>query len=229
MFTKFLDSLSGQEVQYLYWTLLVVLIIISITIALPALIKITNRWRLHSKIRTLGNDFIQYVNIPDGLGGSLFYEYIILNNDGLTIYNIARYQGNIFAADTIEVWTQVENNRSYKFPNPLLELESKKVALVAQLPDIPIRSGVLVAKNVIFPKGKPERVSLLHSLPPVVNEMTNPVYRDAWEKLKKMALPISENEKKIYLDLEEKKTYWGRLIVSMVFLVLAVILLFKLL
>jgi hypothetical protein len=215
--------LSGQEVQFLYWTLLVALIFISITIALPALIKITNRWRLYSKIKCLGNDSIHHVNLPDGLGGSLFYEYIILSHEGLSIYNIARYRGNVFAADTIEVWTQVENNRSYKFPNPLLELESKKVALVAQLPDIPISTGLLIPKKVIFPKGKPESVHILNTLLPVTTEMVNPGYLETWGKLKKMALPLSENEKKIYLDLEETRSYWGRLMISMIFLVLAVI------
>jgi len=222
LFTKFLDSLSGQEVQFLYWALLVVLFMTSISIALPALLKMTLRWRLHTKIKSLGSDSIQHVNLPDGLGGSLFYECIILNAHGLNIYNVARYRGNIFAADTIEVWTQVENNRSYKFPNPLLELESKKIALAAQLPGIPITPGLLLTNNVIFPKGKPESVHLLHTLPAVTTEASNPVYLEAWEKLKVMAQPLSENEKKIYLDQEEVKSYWGRLTVSIVILVFAI-------
>ena len=221
MFEKFLDSLSVQETQFFNWFILFVLVFVSLIVGLPALIKVIQRWRLKRKIQNLGTDSIHYVNIPDGLGGRLFYEHVILRQDGIAIYSLARYRGNIFAADKIDVWAQVENNRSYKFPNPLMELESKKVALKAQLPEIPVLPGILVAHNVNFPKGKPENVHLLNTLPAATTDVVNPVYLEAWNKLKNMAQPLSENERNVYLDNEENSTYWGQFIFSGLFLLLA--------
>lgn len=222
MFEKFLDSFSVQEIQFINWSIIFILASITLIIILPAIIKMFQRWRLQHKIQSLGTDSVHYVNLPDGLGGHLLYEHIILGDEGIAIYNLARYRGNVFAADKIDLWTQVDNNRSYKFPNPLIELESKKVALKAQLPEVPVLSGLLVARNVHFPKGKPENVHLLNTLSVVTKETVNPVYQAAWKKLKEMAQPLSENERNIYLDKEETKSYWGRFIVSGFFYLIAI-------
>jgi len=224
LFAKFLDSLSVQEIQQLNWILTFVLVFISLVILLPALFKVIQRWRLLQKIQSLGKDSLHYVNLPDGLGGHLFYEHLLLTKNGIVIYTLARYRGNVFAAEKIDIWTQVENNRSYKFPNPLIELESKKVALKALIRKVPIQTGILVARNVDFPKGKPENVHLLNTLAPANNEEINPEYHDAWIKLKKTGQPLSENERNIYIDKEEQNTYWGRFLFAGLLLLLALVL-----
>ena len=64
----------------------------------------------------------------------------------------------IFAADKIDLWTQVIGNKSYKFENPLRQLESDVLALNSKIENTKIEEKVLFINGSEFPKGKPDNV-----------------------------------------------------------------------
>ena len=69
-----------------------------------------------------------------------------------------KYRGLIFAANEIDLWTQVIGNKSYKFNNPLRQLESDALALNSKIENSKIEVKVLFINGSDFPKGKPDNV-----------------------------------------------------------------------
>lgn len=102
--------------------------------------------------------------IPDGMGGQLEIEHLVLLKQGLLILHRFPLSGHLFGADKIDQWTQLVDGRSYKFANPLLHLLHVQQSLSLLAPKIPIYTHVVFTGQSDFPKGKPDNVSLLNTL-----------------------------------------------------------------
>jgi len=106
------------------------------------------------------SDFI----IPDGIGGLLEIERLVLTDHGLLLIETYSMSGNLFGAEKIDLWTQIIDGRSYKFSNPLRHIRTSRQAIKALLPNLPIFCCVVFTSDSVFPKGKPEEVSVLKTL-----------------------------------------------------------------
>ena len=109
-------------------------------------------------------DEMKDIIIPDGIGGLLEIEHLILMEQGLLLIETYPMSGNMFGAETIDQWTQLIGGRSYKFANPLRHIRTSRQALMILAPNIPIFCRVVFNADSIFPKGKPDEVSVLSSL-----------------------------------------------------------------
>jgi hypothetical protein len=104
------------------------------------------------------------------------------------------YSGNIYCSERITEWTQVIAQKSYKFENPLFELENQLRALRSQMPKILFRGLLFFDHNAHFPKGHPN--SILHpgSIPEeyLRDNCAEPdqVILDVWENL--LTLPVEK-------------------------------------
>ncbi|MDB2705703.1 NERD domain-containing protein [Pseudomonadota bacterium] len=107
---------------------------------------------------------IKHIIIPDGIGGLLEIEHLILLDQGLFLIETYPMAGNLYGAETIDLWTQIVDGRSYKFDNPLRRLRISRQAIKSLAPDIPVFCRVIFNSDSIFPKGKPSEVSVLESL-----------------------------------------------------------------
>lgn len=107
---------------------------------------------------------IKHIIIPDGIGGLLEIEHLILLDQGLFLIETYPMAGNLYGAETIDLWTQIVDGRSYKFNNPLRRLRTSRQAIKSLAPDIPVFCRVIFNSESVFPKGKPSEVSVLESL-----------------------------------------------------------------
>jgi hypothetical protein len=123
------------------------------------------RWREQRQIdrciRRLGAARIQGLRVPDGLGGELSIDNLLLRPEGLLIVGVKRYPGMIYGADNIAEWTQILKGRSFKFPNPFTHLQDQINALKGIVPGVPVRALSLFAHHASFPKDKPGSVLVL--------------------------------------------------------------------
>lgn len=142
----------------LLWLVPVLLFFVGIVVIWPPLKKYRAHRHLQHLIRKLGRGSLRHFSLMDGADMPLYIEYLILQPDGLLMLIVKPYRGNIFAADRIENWTQVVRHHSFKFPNPLHELETNLQALRAMLPKLKVRGFVVFAQGASFPKGKPKNV-----------------------------------------------------------------------
>lgn len=107
---------------------------------------------------------VKRIIIPDGVGGVIEIEHLILLEQGFLVIDTYPIAGNLFGADNIEQWTQIMEGRSYKFINPLHRIQLSRQALKLLAPDIPIFYRVIFSADADFPKGKPAHVSTLETL-----------------------------------------------------------------
>jgi hypothetical protein len=176
---------------------------------------ILSHWRLHSLVNKLGKASLRNVYVPDGLGDDLYIEQLILQQDKLLLVTIKPFRGNIFAAEHIDLWTQVVGHHSYKFNNPLHQLQADLQVLQGKFPKLRVDGWVVFAKGCRFPKGKPDCVIAYENLKnseQTANEIS-PAVQGAWDKLLAEAVPAKAMRQSILYRRGDKR----RLVLGLIF------------
>lgn len=147
-----------------------ILLIVAIFITIIVILLLINnrkqsaRRQMAAILRPYILDEIKDIIVPDGIGGLLEIEHLILMEQGLLLIETYPMSGNMFGAETIDQWTQLIGGRSYKFANPLRHIRTSRQALMILAPNTSIFCRVVFNADSIFPKGKPDEVSVLSSL-----------------------------------------------------------------
>jgi hypothetical protein len=151
---------AAFDFDHPFWQgfLLALLFGLTLWVVWSPLQKIRAHRYLQRLIDRLGHDTMRHIALMDGADVPLYIEYLILRPDGLLLLIVKPFRGNIFAADKIQTWTQVIRHHSFKFANPLHELETNLQALRGMLPKLSIRGLVVFTQGAFFPKGKPAAV-----------------------------------------------------------------------
>lgn len=123
------------------------------------------KYRIRRAIRRLGEDVISNVVITDGVEGHVFIEHVVLTPAHMLVVSVRRYPGAIFAANNMDLWAQVTDGGSFKFPNPLHEIQSAILAVKGHLPGINVKGVILFDRDSTFPKGKPDGVIHVSEIP----------------------------------------------------------------
>ena len=124
-------------------------------------------------LKPYARDDIKDFIIPDGVGGLLEIEHLVLLDQGILLIQTYPISGNLFGADFIDEWTQIVDGRSYKFPNPLRHIRTTSYALKVLAPSVPIFCRAVFTADSAFPKGKPDEVSILDSLADDLQSISN--------------------------------------------------------
>lgn len=154
--------------------------------------KKSAHYQLAAILKPYIQEEIKGVIIPDGIGGLLEIEHLILTQHGLLLLEAYPMSGNMFGAEAIDMWTQLINGKSYKFANPLRRIRISRQALMILVPNIPIFCRVIFNADSNFPKGKPEEVSVLSSLSDDLVIMHSSIVNTnqilpAWQRLLRIA------------------------------------------
>jgi hypothetical protein len=119
----------------------------------------------HYRISRLGLKQISNFQCPDGLGHYFTINRLVMRHDGISLLVFKQYPGTIFCAEDIDEWTQMLSGRSYRFKNPLVELDYQVKAVSACVPDVSVNGFLLFDHRARFPKGHPDRVIQLDKIP----------------------------------------------------------------
>ncbi len=148
--------------QHLWLTLAVVA-----ALAVPLFLarKPLRHWRherqIRRALRRLGARSLHDISLPDGLGGEIMIDNLVLARDAILVVDVKRFDGLIFGSSTTDMWTQVINKRSYRFPNPDRLLQAQVAAVRTIVPETPVRGLHLFTQTAKFPKGRPPSVLTL--------------------------------------------------------------------
>lgn len=124
----------------------------------------TQLGQLDKVLRPLRNEEVRSVVIPDGIGGLIEIDRLVLTDRGLLVIETYPISGHLFGSEQIDQWTQIVDGRSFKFANPLRHIHNAKYALQLLAPKVPIFCRVVFTAASDFPKGRPDDVSTLLSL-----------------------------------------------------------------
>lgn len=161
----------------------------------------------HQVVDSLGVKYLRDVALPDGVDGLVFMDYLLLVPGGFVVVDTHHSAGHLFGGETVDQWSQVINNKTYKFANPLYANQSACQALqwnlqhnadAENLPaDIPwqIQGWVTFSNAGNFPKGIPAQVSMIDELKdklsPLLDgpapETVDENLQNAWSVLQKIS------------------------------------------
>jgi hypothetical protein len=161
------------------------------------------RWRRHRAHRQLVRSFatasaalLTDVLIPDGSGGHLHIDFLLLTGRGLLVVDFRDAAGIVFGGEHMREWTVMNGHERSTFLNPLETLYDRVAAVKALAGDVPVDGRIIFTERATFPKGRPPHVLRLASLeaeypPPEPGSAPHPAerYRPAWDEVVRQAEP----------------------------------------
>jgi hypothetical protein len=147
--------------------------------------------RLAKTFKRLQCEYLRDAVVPDGVGGHIQIDYLVLAPQGVLVLDVRNYRGALFGATGMQVWTQMLRSGSFRFENPIPANQLRAQAVRLLVPEVPVLGRVLFLADGRFPKGKPEGVALLEDLPALLapSAPAGPAerLRRAWEALLRIA------------------------------------------
>lgn len=114
--------------------------------------------RIRCAVKRIGARIMRDVNLPDGMGGTINIDFLVLSIDAILVIGMKLYDGMIFGSANTDEWTQTINSRSYRFPNPDVYLARQLGAVRSIVPKLPLKGLHLFTDTATFPWDKPENV-----------------------------------------------------------------------
>jgi Nuclease-related domain len=152
------------------------------------------RARRRALLRRLGRiafETAHQVFVPDGMGGFIHIDHLLLTPRGVLVLDTRRVAGLIFGGDQMSDWTVMGRSRRYTFDNPQPALYDRIAAVKALVGDVPVEGRLLFSNVGKFTKGFPKWVLMLDGIEvqfPIVDQgmKASPGlahYSEAWAKL----------------------------------------------
>jgi hypothetical protein len=158
MIPTWMASLTASEQRRLTGLLLLAIVLILLYLFRDSL----HYWRegrnITRVVKRLGARMLHDVRLPDGMGGEISIDFLVLATDAILVIGVKRYDGLIYGSARIDEWTQSIRRRSYKFPNPDTYLQQQIGAVKMIVPKTPVRGLHLFTDSAVFPKDKPSNV-----------------------------------------------------------------------
>src|SRR6202051_346496 len=131
------------------------------------------------------------VLVPDGMGGFIHIDHILLTPRGILVLDTRRVTGLIFGGDQMSDWTVMGRGHRYTFDNPQPALYDRIAAVKAVVGDVPVEGRLLFSNVGKFTKGIPKWVVMLDGIEvefPVIDRGSHALqnsdqYADAWSRL----------------------------------------------
>ncbi len=150
--------------------LFMVLVLIALLLSVSAFRDLINDRKRLGVFKRICHESLHNVSVPDGIGGNVFVSHILLMSDRIAVIDEKLFEGKIFCDQKVDYWTQTVGQGSYRFQNPLRDLQIQVVAINGLLTH-PCAQGFLVfSDDSSFPWGRPDNVYLRKELKDVFKD-----------------------------------------------------------
>ena len=145
-------------------------------------------------LRTISDRLIRDAILPDGIGGFVPVDALVLRDKRLYVLDIRDVEGAVFGSEKMDIWTAMGRRGRYQFNNPLRPMHDRLTAVKLLVPGLETASRILFTSRGHFPKGRPDGVQLLEEFaqPLLRPKPKAPVALEAgleaaWDKLREAA------------------------------------------
>lgn len=146
---------------YNYWYVVSALVLCAVLAGvLFVLVRRRRRMDLGAAVRAVALDAEHRVLVPNGMGGQIEIEHLLLTAYGIVVVDSKHFEGMIFGSDRMDEWTVMTKNRRFTFPNPQHALYDRIAAIRRLVRDIPVHGHVVFSPLANFSKGRPKEVLL---------------------------------------------------------------------
>jgi hypothetical protein len=153
------------------------------------------RKALLARLERLAYQAAHQVLVPDGMGGFIHIDHLLLTPRGVLVLDTRRVAGLIFGGDQMSDWTVMGRGRRFTFDNPQPALYDRIAAVKAAVGEVPVEGRLLFSNVGKFTKGIPKWVMMLDGIEvefPQVTDRSAPNYaalNEGWERLKPQLKP----------------------------------------
>jgi hypothetical protein len=148
-------------------------------------------------------DYQRDILVPDGQGGWVHIDYLLLTARGCVVIDLRNIAGNIFGGDQMNEWTVMHRAQRSTFTNPQTGLYDRIAVVRALVSELPVEGRVIFTARGRFPKGLPRHTLMLGSLiseyPRVESQSLEQLlapWREDWQRLVAACKPSSLGEPK---------------------------------
>jgi hypothetical protein len=124
----------------------------------------SRRRRLLQRLERIAFAAAHQVLVPDGMGGFIHIDHILLTPRGVLVLDTRRIAGLIFGGDQMSDWTVMGRGNRYTFDNPQPALYDRIAAVKAIVGDVPVEGRLLFSNVGKFTKGIPKWVLMLDGI-----------------------------------------------------------------
>lgn len=149
--------------SWLLWTLSgAAALLLLMTAAGLVVLRITAmRREVTRTLQTIADRLIRDVVVPDGVGGFVPVDALVLRDRKLYVLDIRDVEGAVFGSEKMDTWTAMGKRSRYQFNNPLRPMHDRVAAVKYLVPGIEVQPRILFTSRGHFPKGRPDGVQLL--------------------------------------------------------------------
>jgi hypothetical protein len=149
--------------NWLLWTGAgAVALVAALASALTVWLRVTVVQRDVSRtLRTISDRLIRDVVVPDGMGGYVPVDALLLRDHKLYVLDIRDVEGAVFGSEKMDIWTAMGKRRRHQFNNPIRPMHDRIAAVKYLLPGVEVLPRILFTSRGHFPKGRPDGVQLL--------------------------------------------------------------------
>ena len=124
-----------------------------------------NPWYRFSKIlQRVAREVDRNLMIPDGMGGQIQLDYLLLTSKGILLLDIRNAPGVVFGGDRMDEWAVMGPAGRYGMKNPQEALFDRLAAVRALTEGVPVSGFVVFTDNSEFTKGTPSHVLTVSQL-----------------------------------------------------------------
>jgi hypothetical protein len=151
--------------------------------------------RNEERIDSIAYEVLRNVLIPNGNGGQLHLNYLLLTERGLLVLDLFDVPGAVFGGDQMFQWTAIGRKLRFTFANPQPILYDRMAAVKLLSGPVPVEGRLVFTQRGDFPKGKPKyvvRIDQLNADFPVIDRSRGNVaaaFGDVWQNIKHQAQP----------------------------------------
>jgi nuclease-like protein len=132
-------------------------------VAVGAYQRRSRRKQLLARLDRIAYESAHQVLVPDGMGGYIHIDHLLLTPRGLLVLDTRRVPGLIFGGDQMSDWTVI-GRRRFTFDNPQPALYDRLAAVKALAGDFPVEGRLLFSNIGKFTKGMPKYVMMLDGI-----------------------------------------------------------------
>ena len=132
-------------------------------VAVGAYQRRARRKQLLARLDRIAYESAHQVLVPDGMGGYIHIDHLLLTPRGLLVLDTRRVPGLIFGGDQMSDWTVI-GRRRFTFDNPQPALYDRLAAVKALAGDFPVEGRLLFSNIGKFTKGVPKYVMMLDGI-----------------------------------------------------------------
>jgi hypothetical protein len=154
----------GTDPEWIGMGLILVLVLGVGYWGLRAYQRRARRKSLLRRLERVAFEAAHQVLVPDGMGGFIHIDHLLLTPRGVLVLDTRRIAGLIFGGDQMTDWTVMGRGRRFTFDNPQPALYDRIAAVKALVGDVPVEGRLLFSNAGKFTKGIPKWVLMLDGI-----------------------------------------------------------------